>query len=245
MPRINTFPIREQAGLQATVAWLAAAAFLLTVTLTPSPSSAQTTRPASFVDAATVIPNLVVEMRYHGSNNFLGRPVDGYERPVCLLTRQAAAALAEVQRSLAPRGLALKVFDCYRPVRAVQHFLRWAADPNDPGRSAEFNPGISKPDLFRLGYLAKRSGHSRGSTVDLTLVRLADRRELDMGTIYDFSGPRSWLSNRSLSAEVQANRKILVDAMRAQGFIPYIKEWWHYSLAGEPFPNTYFDFPVR
>jgi D-alanyl-D-alanine dipeptidase len=130
-------------------------------------------------------------------------------------------------------------------VRATKHFLRWAADPNDPGRSAEFNPGISKPDLFRLGYLSARSGHSRGSTVDLTLVRLADGRELDMGTIYDFSGPQSWLSNKSHSADVQANRKILVDAMRARGFIPYIKEWWHYTLGGEPFPNTYFDFPVR
>ena len=210
-----------------------------------SPSSAQTTRPVSFVDAATVVPKLAVEMRYHGSHNFIGRPVDGYERPVCLLTRQAAAALARVQAALAPRGLGLKVFDCYRPVRATKHFLRWAADPNDPGRSAEFNPGISKPDLFRLGYLSARSGHSRGSTVDLTLVRLSDNRELDMGTIYDFSGPRAWLSNRSHSAEVQANRKILVDAMRAQGFIPYVKEWWHYTLAGEPFPDTYFDFPVR
>jgi D-alanyl-D-alanine dipeptidase len=209
------------------------------------PSSAQTARPASFVDAASVIPNLAVEMRYHGFNNFIGRPVDGYERPVCLLTRQAAAALAEVQRSLARRGLGIKVFDCYRPVRATKHFLRWAADPNDPGRSAEFNPGISKPDLFRLGYLSARSGHSRGSTVDLTLVQLGDKRELDMGTSYDFSGPRSWLSNKGLRAEVQANRKILVDAMRAQGFVPYIKEWWHYTLAGEPFPDTYFDFPVR
>lgn len=218
---------------------------LMIVGITDAVSFAQSARPASFVDAATVIPNLAVEIRYHGANNFIGRPVDGYERPFCLLTRQAAAALAEVQRSLAPRGLGIKVFDCYRPVRATKHFLRWAADPNDPGRSAEFNPGISKPDLFRLGYLSARSGHSRGSTVDLTLVQLGDKRELDMGTIYDFSGPRSWLSNRSLSAEVQANRKILVEAMRAQGFIPYIKEWWHYTLANEPFPDTYFDFPVR
>jgi D-alanyl-D-alanine dipeptidase len=221
------------------------AGLLFFVTGMPSLTSAQTTRPPSFVDAATVVPNLAVEMRYHGSNNFVGKPVDGYERPVCLLTRQAAGALASVQRSLAPRGLGLKVFDCYRPARATRHFLRWAADPNDPGRSAEFNPGISKPDLFRLGYLSARSGHSRGSTVDLTLVRLSDRRELDMGTIYDFSGPRAWLSNRSVSADVQANRHILVEAMRAQRFIPYVKEWWHYTLAGEPFPATFFDFPVR
>ena len=208
-----------------------------------TPADAQG-RPPGFVDAATVVPGLVVEMRYFGSNNFIGRPVDGYEKPVCLLTRQAAAALAAIAQDLAPRGLGLKVFDCYRPARAVRHFLRWADDPNDPGRP-EYQPGLDKHDLFRLGYLAKRSGHSRGSTVDLTLVRLADRGELDMGTFYDFAGPRAWLTDRSVSTEVKANRTLLFEAMSRRGFQPYVKEWWHFTLQGEPFPDTYFDFPVR
>ena len=226
-----------------TRSWVHAAVTALLL-VAGDPAGAQEARPPGFVDAATVVPDLVVEMRYFGSNNFIGRPVDGYEKPVCLLTRQAAAALAAVARDLAPRGFGLKVFDCYRPARAVRHFLRWADDPNDPGRP-EYQPGLDKHDLFRLGYLAKRSGHSRGSTVDLTLVRLADRGELDMGTFYDFAGPRAWLTDRSVSAEVKANRTVLVEAMGRRGFKPYVKEWWHFTLQGEPFPDTYFDFPVR
>ena len=136
------------------------------------------------------------------------------------------------------------MFDCYRPTRAVRHFLRWADDPNDPGRP-EYQPGLEKRDLFRLGYLARRSGHSRGSTVDLTLVRLADRSELDMGTFYDFAGPRAWLTDRSVGAEARANRALLVEAMGRRGFKPFVKEWWHFTLQGEPFPDRYFDFPVR
>ena len=138
-------------------------------------------RPAAFVDAATIVPGLVADMRYAGSHNFVGRPIDGYDAPHCLLTQAAADALADVARDIAPRGLVIKVFDCYRPTRAVMNFVRWARDLNAIAGKAEFYPNVDKRTLFRDGYIASRSGHSRGSTVDLTLAT-ADGRELDMGT---------------------------------------------------------------
>jgi D-alanyl-D-alanine dipeptidase len=214
--------------------------------LSPTPVEAQINspaRPPAFVDAATVIPGLVVDMRYFGTRNFVGARVDGYEAPVCVLTRQAATALAAVQRDLGPRGLGLKVFDCYRPARSVRHFVRWARD-SENSTKAEFYPHVAKGRLFREGYISSRSGHSRGSTVDLTLVRLRDNQELEMGTPFDFLSPQSG-QRGNVSAEARANRKILADAMRARGFIPYDKEWWHFTLRNEPFPNSYFDFPVR
>ncbi len=201
-------------------------------------------RPAAFVDAAATVPGLIVDMRYAGSHNFVGRPIDGYETPRCLLTQAAAAALADVARDLAPRGLHLKVFDCYRPTRAVANFVHWAHDLNDVAGKAEFYPDVDKRTLFRDGYIAARSGHSRGSTLDLTLAR-ADGRELDMGTPFDFFSPKSWTADPSISAEAKGNRAMLAAAMRRRGFRPYAKEWWHFSLSHEPFPDTYFDFPVR
>jgi len=218
-----------------------AAAFLM---LMPAPSIAQQ-RPASFVDASTVVPNLVVEMRYLTAHNFVGVPIDGYEKPVCYLTRQAADALAKVARELELRGLVVKAFDCYRPTRAVAHFVQWARNLNDTKMKAEFYPNVDKSTLFRDGYIASRSGHSRGSTIDMTLARKADGKDLDMGTPFDFFSPKAWPSDRSVSAEAQANRKILADAMRRHGFDPYKKEWWHFTLKNEPFRDTYFDFPVR
>ena len=219
--------------------------------LVASPVAAQ--MPAGFVDAATVVEGLDVDMRYFGDDNFVGARIDGYEAPRCILMRRAAAALALVQQDLAAQGLGLKVFDCYRPVRAVAHFVRWARDIKDVKRKADFYPDVDKRHLFRLGYISNRSGHSRGSTVDLTLVRLRRRhaplaradRELDMGTRFDFFGPQSWPSSRAVSAEAQANRKLLATAMSRGGFRPYEKEWWHFTLRGEPFPHAYFDFLVR
>jgi zinc D-Ala-D-Ala dipeptidase len=202
-------------------------------------------QPAGFVDAATAVPGLAVEMRYFGSHNFVGTRIDGYEAPRCLLARQATFALAGVERDLAPRGLGLKVFDCYRPARAVAHFVRWAGDLADLKNKAEFYPRIDKRNLFKDGYIASRSGHSRGATVDLTLVRLDDGGELDMGTPFDFFSPLSSPASGGVSAEARANRAMLATAMRRRGFRPYAKEWWHFTLAAEPFPNTYFDFPVR
>jgi zinc D-Ala-D-Ala dipeptidase len=226
---------------------------------------ARTQVPSGFVDAAAVVDGLVVDMRYYGDNNFVGERIDGYERPRCLLTAPTATALATVQRSLAERGLGLKVFDCYRPARAVAHFMRWAQNLGDVRRKAEFYPDVDKRDLFKEGYIAERSGHSRGSTLDLTLVRRADgafsgkvdtgvpqkmrptddANEVDMGSPFDFFSPRSWPSDRSVSAQAQSNRALLAQAMTRGGFKSYDKEWWHFTLVGEPFPDTYFDFPVQ
>ena len=207
-------------------------------------SASAQSRPSSFVDAATVVPGLVVEMRYAGSHNFTGRPVDGYQAPHCLLTREAAAALAEVARDIAPRGLVIKVFDCYRPVRAVANFVRWARDINDQKMKAEFYPNVDKRTLFRDGYIASHSGHSRGSTMDLTLAK-TDGTALDMGTPFDFFSPKSWTADPTITPAQHANRVLLADAMRRRGFRGYDKEWWHFTLRGEPFPTTFFDFPVQ
>jgi zinc D-Ala-D-Ala dipeptidase len=201
-------------------------------------------RPASFVDAATVVPGLVVDMRYAGPHNFTARPVDGYQAPHCLLARQAAAALAEVARDVATQGLVIKVFDCYRPVRAVMNFVRWARDLNDQAAKAEFYPEVDKRTLFRDGYIASQSGHSRGSTADLTLAR-SDGTELDMGTHFDFFSPKSWTADPSVTPQQHANRMLLAAAMRRHRFRGYDKEWWHFTLRNEPFPETYFDFPVQ
>jgi D-alanyl-D-alanine dipeptidase len=200
-------------------------------------------RPAAFVDAATIVPGLIVEMRYAGSHNFVGRPIDGYEAPRCLLTQAAATALAEVARDIAQSGLTLKVFDCYRPVRAVANFMRWARDLGDVAGKREFYPDVDKSTLFRDGYISSHSGHSRGSTIDLTLAR--DGRELDMGTPFDFFSTRSWPGSADVSTEARADRALLATAMRRRGFRPYDREWWHFTLVHEPFPATYFDFPVH
>ena len=155
-------------------------------------------RPAAFVDAATVVPGLIVEMRYAGAHNFVGRPIDGYEAPRCLLTKPAANALAGVAKDVAAYGLVIKVFDCYRPTRAVANFVRWARDLKDTAGKAEFYPDVDKRTLFRDGYIASQSGHSRGSTIDLTLAH-ADGRELDMGTPFDFFSTKSWPNSAGVS----------------------------------------------
>jgi D-alanyl-D-alanine dipeptidase len=201
-------------------------------------------RPAAFVDAASVVPGLSADIRYAGSHNFVGRPIDGYETPRCLLTQAAADALAAVARDLSSRGLHVKVFDCYRPTRAVANFVHWARDLNDTAGKAEFYPNVDKRTLFRDGYIASQSGHSRGSTADMTLAQ-ADGHELDMGTPFDFFSPKSWTADPSIGAEAHANRMLLATAMRRHGFRGYDKEWWHFTLRGEPFPETYFDFPVK
>jgi D-alanyl-D-alanine dipeptidase len=199
-------------------------------------------RPAVFVDAATVVPGLIVEARYAGAHNFVGRPIDGYEAPHCLLTRAAADALANVARDLKSSGLVIKAFDCYRPTRAVANFVRWARDPKDQKMKAEFYPDVDKRTLFRDGYIATQSGHSRGSTIDLTL---ADGHDLDMGTPFDFFSPKSWTADPTVGAEAHKNRMLLAAAMHRRGFRGYDKEWWHFTLRGEPFPNTYFNFLVK
>jgi len=220
----------------------AALALLL---LSAQPAPAQAPLPPGFADAAAVVDGLIVDMRYFDANNFVGERIDGYERPRCLLSVPAANALAAVERDLLARGLGLKVFDCYRLQRAVAQFVRWAQRIDDVKRKREFYPDEDKRELFDKGYISDRSGHSRGSTVDLTLVRRADGRELDMGSPFDFLSPKSWPSDRSVSEEAQQNRALLAAAMRRGGFRPYDQEWWHFTLNNEPFPDTYFDFPVR
>jgi zinc D-Ala-D-Ala dipeptidase len=209
-----------------------------------SVNAAAQERPAAFVDAAAVVPGLIVDARYAGAHNFVGRPIDGYQAPRCLLTKPAAEALAQVARDLAAQGLVLKAFDCYRPVRAVANFVHWAHNLNDTVGKREFYPEVDKRVLFREGYISNRSGHSRGSTVDLTLAR-ADGSELDMGTPFDFFSPLSWPVSAGVSAQARENRAMFANAMRRRGFHPYPREWWHFTLAHEPFPNTYFDFPVK
>ncbi|HET8918742.1 MAG TPA: M15 family metallopeptidase [Xanthobacteraceae bacterium] len=201
-------------------------------------------RTAMLIDAGTVVPGLITDIRYAGSHNFVGRPIDGYRAPRCLLTQSAANALAEVARDLATRGLVIKAFDCYRPVRAVADFVRWARDPRDQAAKPEFYPDVDKRTLFRDGYIASHSGHSRGSTVDLTLAR-ADGAELDMGTPFDFFSPRSGAAASSVTAEQHANRMRLAAAMQRRGFRANPKEWWHFTLRNEPFPDSYFDMPVQ
>jgi len=160
--------------------------------------------PADFVDAASVVPGLAVEMRYADAHNFVGTRIDGYENPVCLLTKRAAEALAQVQIDLASSGVGLKVYDCYRPARAVQHFIRWSRDVADTKTKSEFYPEMDKRNLFRDGYISSRSGHSRGSTVDLTQITIlpgpdGNPRPIDMGTPYDFFSHRSWPASRQVS----------------------------------------------
>jgi D-alanyl-D-alanine dipeptidase len=225
-----------RAAVAAIVLTLAPAAFA-------EPRNAQ--RPESFVDAATMAPGLIIEARYATPHNFVGQPIDGYDKPLCYLTWPAATALAQVVVDLAAQGLTLKVFDCYRPQRAVAHFVRWARSPGDQKMKAEFYPHVDKSTLFRDGYIAARSGHSRGSTMDLTIADKADGKELDMGTPFDFFSPRSWPSDRSVSAAAQRNRALLRQVMGRRGLRPYDKEWWHFTLRHEPYPETYFACPVR
>ncbi len=202
-----------------------------------------------FVDLTRHVPNLVLDLKYCGSDNFIGVPVDGYEAPKAWLTAPAAQALVAVQRALARFDLGLKIFDAYRPQRAVDHFIRWCDSPCDPGLKALYYPSLDKADLFNEGYLSKSSSHSRGSTVDLTIISLKkdddSAAELDMGTEFDFFGPESWLDCDTISLQARANRLLLQQLMTAAGFIPFHHEWWHFTLRDEPYPHRCFDIPIR
>lgn len=198
-----------------------------------------------FVDLADVAPGIRQEVRYFGADNFVGEVISGYRSPTIYLTREAAAALATVQSELVPFGIGLKVFDAYRPQRAVDHFVRWARDLEDQRMKARYYPYVAKADLFAEGYIAARSGHSRGSTIDLTLVDRDTGEELDMGTPWDYFDLASWPDSDQVTTQQQANRLLLRRAMLAAGFQPLTTEWWHFTLLNEPYPDTYFDFPVQ
>lgn len=203
--------------------------------------------PDGFVYLHDSAPTILSDVVYYRSDNFIGRKVKGYERPVCILTREAAEAVSKVQKLLADQGLGLKVFDCYRPQTAVKDFKAWSLDVADQKTKADYFPRVNKADFFELGYVVEKSSHSRGSTIDLTLIKPhadGSSEELFMGTRFDFMDELSHAYSDKVSPEAQKNRELLRHAMEKGGFQAYEPEWWHFTLQNEPFPNTYFDFPV-
>ena len=209
------------------------------------PQSQANELPEGFVYLKDEIPSIQIDVRYFGNSNFVGEHVDGYEKAVCIISKPAAFALKNVQQELSTFGLGLKVFDSYRPQRAVNHFARWAEDLNDTKTKAEYYPGLDKQALIPSGYIVMKSSHSRGSTADLTIIDLTTLEEMDMGTAFDFFSPKSWPDNLSITAEQRANRMLLQQTMIKHGFKPLEQEWWHFTLKDEPYPDVYFDFPVK
>ncbi len=261
--------------LQKTLRWLLPALLLtglvcLTI-LAPQKSSschpettaADTTAVAlsdecsDFVNLTDIIPDAILEIRYFSTYNFVGTRIDGYLQPTALMTRRAADSLKAVSDELKEQGYRLKIYDAYRPQCAVDHFVRWAADPTDTLMKAYFYPDLDKKVLFPQGYICERSGHTRGSTVDLTLFDMNTEKELDMGGTFDWFGCESHPdfggnpdsgtlnTNSSLTPEQFNNRLILRRAMLRHGFKPIDTEWWHFTLKEEPYPDTYFTFPVK
>lgn len=201
-----------------------------------------------FVDAAEAVPGIIVEPRYASTNNFMGRPITGYEAPKSVVSKPVAEALSTVQADLLAEGLSIKIYDGYRPQRAVDHFMRWIADPADQVNKASYYPDVDKKDLVKLGYIAEKSGHSRGGSVDVTLVKRNAEgvwQNLDMGSTWDFLDVKSHAGSTLVDAAAQANRQKLADVMIHHGFLPYSEEWWHFTLDAEPYPDTYFDFPIK
>ena len=224
--------------------------------------------PDGFIEIHEVIPNIILDLRYYTNHNFLGIRVDGYEAENCYITKAAADSLLKVQAELKKFNLSLKVYDAYRPQRAVNHFVRWAKDLSDTLTKKEFYPTLDKSRLFVDGFIAERSGHSRGSTIDLTIVPIplpyqpefdindqcecfesSDKRfkdnSLDMGTGFDCFHPLSHPENDNVSAQQRANRMLLKSLMDKFGFKGIPEEWWHFTLRNEPYPNTYFDFIIE
>ena len=217
-----------------------------------------------FVMLTDVVPDAILEIRYYGTYNFVGTRIDGYEEPTAMLTRQAASALKAVSDDVKQLGFRLKIYDAYRPQKGVDNFVRWAADIPDTLMKKYFYPDLDKSVLFEQEYIYEKSGHSRGSTVDLTLFDMDTEKELDMGGTFDWFGPESHPdfcgnpetgeytgdnskspAGRKITAKQFANRMILRRAMMAHGFKPLDTEWWHFTLKDEPYPDTYFTFPVR
>ena len=200
---------------------------------------------SGFVSIGEAVPDAILEIRYYSTFNFIGDRIEGYERPVALLTREAASRLKEVSSDLAEKGYRLKIFDAYRPQKAVDHFMRWAEDASDIRMKQYFYPDLRKTDLIPGGYIARLSGHSRGSTVDLTLFDMRTQKEVDMGGPFDFFGELSHPDYSGIQESQVAGRMLLRGAMLRRGFRPLASEWWHFTLENEPYPDTYFTFPVR
>ena len=200
---------------------------------------------SGFVSVSDADPDVILEIRYFSTYNFIGERIDGYISPVALLTKEAAGALRCASKDFMKMGYLIRVFDAYRPQRAVDHFVRWARDLEDVRMKKIFYPDVDKENLFREGYIARHSGHSRGSTVDITLFDMARGADADMGSCFDYFGDISHSDYEDISKEQLDNRKLLREVMIQNGFIPLKEEWWHFTLKDEPYPDTYFDFPVE
>ena len=200
---------------------------------------------SDFVVLTDVVPDVILEIRYYSTYNFVGDRIDGYEQPTALLTKEAAAALKQVSDDLKDKGYRLKIYDAYRPQRAVTNFEKWAEDTNDVRMKEYFYPDLDKSVLFEQNYIDNYSGHSRGSTVDLTLFDMKTEKEVDMGGTFDYFSEESHPDYKNITKEQYANRMLLREAMLKHGFKPIDSEWWHFTLENEPYPDTYFDFPVN
>ena len=198
---------------------------------------------SGFVVLADYVPHAIQEIRYHSSYNFIGERIDGYEEPVALITIEAARALKAASNELFVMGYKLKVFDAYRPARAVKHFVLWGIEDQDLRMKPFFYPDLPKRELFSRGYIAKKSSHSRGSAIDLTLVDMKTGKEVDMGSPFDFFSIESHPDYKGITEDQYENRMMLRNVMLRNGFEPYECEWWHFVLKDEPYPDTYFDFP--
>ena len=204
----------------------------------------ETMDPSGFVVLADYVPHIVQEIRYYSTYNFIGERIDGYEEPCAILTLEAARALKAVSAEMLVQGYRLKVFDAYRPSRAVKHFVLWGIEDQDVRMKPYFYPEMEKQELFSRGYVASKSSHSRGSTVDLTLLDMNTGKELDMGSPFDLFSEVSHPDYRGIKQAQYENRMLLQRAMLRSGFEPIDCEWWHFTLGQEPYPDTYFDFPV-
>ncbi len=219
--------------------------FILAVSTATAISSQSQKLPTGFVYLNDIDSTIKTELRYLSHNNFIGKPIDGYLKDTLIVSNLTAQALKRVQLKLLQFNLSLKIFDAYRPQHSVNHFVRWAKILDDTLMKKPYYPKVPKSKLFEYGYIASKSGHTRGSTVDLTIVDVATNTELDMGSPYDFFGVISHAQYTSISKKQRANRLLLRNLMISNGFKPYEKEWWHFTLKNEPFPKTYFNFPIR
>ncbi|MGY0407680.1 MAG: M15 family metallopeptidase [Polaribacter sp.] len=201
--------------------------------------------PKGFVYLFDIDSSIKSELRYFSTHNFIGKPIDGYLDNCVIVTKKTANALHKIQQSLLKKGCSLKIFDAYRPQQAVNHFVRWAKVLNDTLAKKEFYPKVPKSKLFKRGYIASKSGHSRGSTVDLTIIEVKTNKELDMGSPFDFFGIQSHPFYKNISKKQIENRMLLRKTMLKYGFKPYKNEWWHFTLRNEPFPKKYFNFTVK
>lgn len=229
-----------------TSAWALAAAVLCVIPQVSAASAVQKTEHADpgLVDILSRVPDARIDMRYATEDNFLGTVVDGYTRGRCLLSPQAADALSGVQAELRAFGMSIVMYDCFRPQRAVDHFVRWSTDATDQKTRARYYPNEDKALMFEKGYIDRRSGHSRGSTVDIGIVD-AGGKALDMGTGWDFMDPSSTTESPAVPEHARRNRLMLRSLMAVHGFRNYAGEWWHYTLIEEPWPERYFDVPVQ